>query len=145
MADATAGDTVRVHYTGRFDDGTVFDTSDGREPLEFTLGEGQVIAGFEQAVEGLSPGSTTKATIDATSAYGERREELLFQVDRARFPEGVDPAIGDQLELKQPEGGMVEVIVGDIQGDTITLDANHPLAGRSLNFDIELVEIVEVS
>ncbi len=142
MGGATAGDTVRVHYTGRFDDGTVFDTSDGRDPLEFTLGESQVIAGFEQAVEGLSAGASTKVTIDATSAYGERNDELLFEVDRARFPEGVEPRVGDQLELKQPEGGTVEVVVSGIQGDSITLDANHPLAGRSLNFDIELVEIL---
>ncbi len=142
MPDAKSGDTVKVHYTGRFDEGGVFDTSDGREPLEFTIGAGQVIAGFDAAIVGLSPGAKTTTTIDSTDAYGPRLDDLQFQVPRSRFPADVQPTVGDQLELQQPEGGTVEVVVSAIEGDTITLDANHPLAGRRLVFDIELVEIL---
>lgn len=142
MADAKSGDTVRVHYTGRFEDGTVFDTSQGKDPLEFKIGEGQVLPGFEAVVVGLRPGSATTTRIDSTASYGERQEALLFQVARSRFPEGIEPEIGAQLELQQPEGGTVEVVISGIDGDMITLDANHPLAGRELIFDIQLVEIV---
>ncbi len=141
MPGAKPGDTVKVHYTGRFEDGSVFDTSQGKDPLEFIMGQSQVIRGFEEAVAELGPGESISTTIEAPEAYGERMEELLFEVDKARFPEGIEPAVGDQLELNQPEGGTVEVVVSQIEGDTVTLDANHPLAGRRLTFDIHLVDI----
>lgn len=141
MSGAKTGDTVKVHYTGRFADGSVFDTSQGKDPLEFTIGTGQVIRGFEAAIEGSSAGDSTTTTIEAPEAYGERLEELLFQVDKARFPEGIVPSVGDQLELNQPEGGMVDVVVSAIEGDTVTLDANHPLAGRVLTFEITVVDV----
>ena len=141
MSGAKTGDTVKVHYTGRFADGSVFDTSQGKDPLEFTIGTGQVIRGFEEAIEGSSAGDSTTTTIEAPEAYGERLEELLFQVDKARFPQGILPSVGDELELNQPEGGMVDVVVSAIEGDTVTLDANHPLAGRVLTFDITVVDV----
>jgi peptidylprolyl isomerase len=141
MSGAKTGDTVKVHYTGRFADGSVFDTSQGKDPLEFTVGTGQVVRGFEAAIVGLNSGDSTTTTIEAPEAYGERLEELLFQVDKVRFPEDIVPSVGDQLELNQPEGGTVEVVVSAIEGDTVTLDANHPLAGRVLTFDITVVEI----
>ncbi|MBT4100253.1 MAG: peptidylprolyl isomerase [Gemmatimonadetes bacterium] len=143
MSGAKTGDTVKVHYTGQFEDGSVFDTSQGKDPLEFTVGTGQVIRGFEEAIEGLNTGDSTTTTIEAPEAYGERLEELLFQVDKARFPEGIVPSVGDQLQLNQPEGGMVDVVVSAIEGDTVTLDANHPLAGRVLTFKITVVDVAD--
>ena len=143
MSGAKTGDTVKVHYTGQFEDGSVFDTSQGKDPLEFTVGTGQVIRGFEEAIEGLNTGDSTTPTIEAPEAYGERLEELLFQVDKARFPEGIVPSVGDQLPLNQPEGGMVDVVVSAIEGDTVTLDANHPLAGRVLTFKITVVDVAD--
>ena len=143
MSGAKPGDTVKVHYTGQFEDGSVFDTSQGKDPLEFTVGTGQVIRGFEEAIEGLNTGDSTTTTIEAPEAYGERLEELLFQVDKARFPEGIVPSVGDQLQLNQPEGGMVDVVVSAIEGDTVTLDANHPLAGRVLTFKITVVDVAD--
>ena len=134
---------MKVHYTGQFEDGSVFDTSQGKDPLEFTVGTGQVIRGFEEAIEGLNTGDSTTTTIEAPEAYGERLEELLFQVDKARFPEGIVPSVGDQLQLNQPEGGMVDVVVSAIEGDTVTLDANHPLAGRVLTFKITVVDVAD--
>jgi FKBP-type peptidyl-prolyl cis-trans isomerase 2 len=141
MSGAKTGDTVKVHYTGQFADGSVFDTSQGKDPLEFTVGTGQVIRGFEEAIEGLNSGDSATTTIEAPEAYGERLEELLFQVDKARFPEGIVPSVGDELQLNQPEGGMVDVVVSAIEGDTVTLDANHPLAGRVLTFKITVVDV----
>ena len=143
MSGAKTGDTVKVHYTGQFEDGSVFDTSQGKDPLEFTVGTGRVIRGFEEAIEGLNTGDSTTTTIEAPEAYGERLEELLFQVDKARFPEGIVPSVGDQLQLNQPEGGMVDVVVSAIEGDTVTLDANHPLAGRVLTFKITVVDVAD--
>ena len=143
MSGAKTGDTVKAHYTGQFEDGSVFDTSQGKDPLEFTVGTGQVIRGFEEAIEGLNTGDSTTTTIEAPEAYGERLEELLFQVDKARFPEGIVPSVGDQLQLNQPEGGMVDVVVSAIEGDTVTLDANHPLAGRVLTFKITVVDVAD--
>jgi peptidylprolyl isomerase len=141
MAQARSGDTVRVHYTGRLDDGTVFDSSDGRDPLEFTLGEGRVIAGFDDAVEGMAPGQERTVTIPSDQAYGPHRGELVLSVDRAQFPEHIEPEPGQQLQMSQ-QGQTFVVTVREVTPATVTLDANHPLAGQALTFDLQLVEIV---
>lgn len=141
MAQAKQGDTVRVHYTGQFEDGTVFDSSVDREPLEFTIGAGDVIPGFEQAVVGMSPGETKREKIAAENGYGEHHDEMVLDIDRSQLPPGLNPEVGQELQLTQPNGQPVVVVVTDVSDLTITLDANHPLAGQDLVFDIELVEI----
>ncbi|HEX7243101.1 MAG TPA: peptidylprolyl isomerase [Longimicrobiaceae bacterium] len=141
MAQARSGDTVRVHYTGRLDDGSTFDSSQGREPLEFTLGEGQVIPGFEDGVEGMSPGEEKTVTIPADQAYGARRDEMMLVVDRAQFPDHIRPEVGQQLQMSQ-DGQVAVVTIVDVDDESVTLDANHPLAGEDLTFDLRLVEIV---
>ncbi|HEV2148204.1 MAG TPA: peptidylprolyl isomerase [Longimicrobiaceae bacterium] len=141
MAQAKSGDTVRVHYTGRLDDGTVFDSSQGREPLEFTLGAQQVIPGFEQAVDGLSPGEERTVEIPADRAYGPRRDEMMLTVGRDQFPPEVQPEVGQQLQMSQGEQVAV-VTVAEVSDTDVTLDANHPLAGKDLTFDVRLVDIV---
>ena len=140
MAQVQNGDTVRVHYTGTLDDGTVFDSSKGREPIEFTVGGGQVIAGFDEAVSGMTAGEAKKVTIPAVQAYGERRDELMLRVDRARFPDDVEPQVGQQFQMSQGEQEFV-VNVAAVEGASVTLDANHPLAGKDLTFELELVDI----
>lgn len=141
MAQAKQGDTVRVHYTGTLDDGTVFDSSREREPLEFNLGTGQVIPGFDQALTGMKPGESKKVTIPADQAYGPYRDELVLVVDRAEFPAEIAPTLGDQFELSQ-DGQSFVVNVTDVNDDSVTLDANHPLAGEDLTFELQLVEII---
>ncbi|HSJ29864.1 MAG TPA: peptidylprolyl isomerase [Longimicrobiales bacterium] len=140
MASAKSGDTVRVHYTGKLEDGSVFDSSDGRDPLEFTVGSGQVIPGFDQAVTGMSPGDERQVKIPAAEAYGDRKDDLVIVVERAQLPPDIDPAVGQQLQLSQ-EGRAFVVTVADVNERSITLDANHPLAGEDLTFDLQLVEI----
>ena len=142
MMQAKVGDTVRVHYTGKLPDGTTFDTSLQREPLEFTLGQGELIPGFEQAVVGMSPGETKTETIPADQAYGVRRPEMVFEVDRGQLPPGLDPQVGQRLQMTQPNGAAIPVVVIEATESHITLDANHPLAGKDLVFEITLVEIV---
>lgn len=141
MAQAQRGDTVKVHYTGRLQDGTVFDSSESREPLEFTIGGGQMISGFDAGVLGMNLGQSKTITIPAEDAYGPRYVEAEMTVDRSEFPEDMAPEVGDQLQLRQPNGQVVIVVVSEVTEETVTLDANHPLAGKDLTFDIELVEI----
>ncbi len=141
---AQKGNKVKVHYTGRLNDGNVFDSSVNRQPLEFKLGEGQMIPGFEQAVLGLQEGEKVTATIPANDAYGERRNDLIFNVPRTNVPENIDPRVGQKLSIKQPDGQMIPVTVTDANEEAIVLDANHPLAGKDLIFDIEVVEIEQV-
>ena len=141
MAQAKSGDTVRVHYTGRLEDGGVFDSSEGREPLEFVLGAQQVIPGFEEAVDGLSPGEERSVSIPADRAYGPRREEMVLTVGRDQFPDEIRPEVGQQLQMSQ-EGQVAVVTVTGVSDAEVTLDANHPLAGKDLVFDVQLVEIV---
>lgn len=141
MAEAKQGDDVKVHYTGRLEDGTVFDSSQDRDPLEFTLGEGQVIPGFEEAVQGMGEGESKTTTIAADEAYGPRRDDLILPVERDRFPEDVDPEVGQPLQMQTNDGQVVQVVVQEIKDGTVMLDANHPLAGQDLTFDIELVEL----
>ena len=141
MEQAKTGDTVRVHYTGRLEDGNVFDSSQGREPLEFTLGSGQVIPGFDEAVTGMAPGDERTVTIPSDQAYGPRRDEMMVRVERDQFPDNMEPEVGQQLQVSQ--GGQVAVVtVAGISDEGVTLDANHPLAGKDLIFDLQLVEIV---
>jgi FKBP-type peptidyl-prolyl cis-trans isomerase 2 len=141
MTQAKAGDTVKVHYTGKLGDGTVFDTSAEREPLEFTVGEGQVIPGFEQAVVGMNPGDSRTMTIPVDEAYGPHRTEMVLTVGRDQFPGNIEPEIDQQLQIRQPDGQTFVVTVTDVNDETVTLDANNPLAGQDLTFDIQLVEI----
>jgi FKBP-type peptidyl-prolyl cis-trans isomerase 2 len=141
MATAEKGSTVKVHYTGKLEDGTIFDSSKERAPLEFTIGEGTVIPGFEAAVIGMQPGESKSATLPPEDAYGERRSDRLLTVDREQLPDDMDPEVGQQLELKQPDGRKVPVTVARVSDSDVTLDANHPLAGRELAFEMELVEI----
>ena len=141
MAQAKNGDTVKVHYTGKLNDGTVFDSSANRAPLEFTLGQGNVIPGFDHAVVGMEPGETKTAEIPAAQAYGPYQDEMIIQVTRDQFPEDVEPEVGQQLQVQQANGNSFVVSITDITGDQVTLDGNHPLAGQDLTFDIELVEI----
>lgn len=141
MAAATDGNTVKVHYTGTLTDGTVFDSSRERDPLEFTLGEKRVLPAFESAVDGLSAGESTTVDIPAPEAYGNRRDELVITVEKAKFPEDINPEVGQQLQMQQQDGTPTQVVVTAVEGEDVTLDANHPLAGQDLHFEIELVEI----
>ena len=141
MSEAKSGDTVKIHYTGTLDDGTQFDTSEGREPLEFVLGDGQVIPGFDKAVEGMAVGDNKSVRLEADDAYGPRYEQLVQQVSRSALPEGMSPEEGMALQSNSPDGHTLVFTVTEVAEDTITVDANHPLAGHALNFDIELVAI----
>lgn len=138
---AKAGDTVQVHYTGKLDDGSVFDSSAGRDPLEFTVGTGQVIPGFEQAVEGMAVGQTKTVTIPSAEAYGERVAEAVLQVPREQLPPDLEPEVGQQLVMQSRDGRQIPIVVVEVTEDSITIDANHPLAGRDLTFEIELVSV----
>jgi peptidylprolyl isomerase len=142
MAQASNGNTVKVHYTGKFDDGTVFDTSMNRDPLQFTIGEGRLIPGFERAVVGMSPGDSKTTTIPANEAYGPHREELVMVVERNQLPADLKPEAGQQLQLNGSDGQTFVVTVSDVSELSVTLDANHVLAGRDLTFDIQLTEIL---
>lgn len=139
---AKLGDTVRVHYTGRLPDGTVFDSSTGSEPLEFTLGEGNILPGFEKAVLGMSPGDSKTFEIPADLAYGPHHDDRVLTVPLDDMPAKIRPAVGQMLELRQPSGRALPVKVTALTDDEITLDANHPLAGQDLTFEALLVEIV---
>jgi len=142
MAAAKEGDTVKVHYTGRLEDGSVFDTSAERDPIEFRIGDGQIIPGFENAIVGMSPGESKTTEVAAADAYGPHRDEAVVVADRDQLPEDLVPRIGQQLQVRQGEGEPMVVTVTEVSETSITLDANHPLAGKDLTFDIELVAIV---
>ncbi len=142
MAQAKTGDTIRVHYTGELDDGTVFDSSRGREPLQFTIGGGQIIPGFDRAVVGMQPGDSKTERIPCADAYGPHRAEMMVEVDRSMVPDDVELEIGQQLELRGKDGTAVPVRVAELTDAKVKLDGNHPLAGKDLIFNIELVEIV---
>lgn len=142
MPQARTGDTVRVNYTGCLEDGSVFDTSANRDPLEFTIGAGRVIPGFEQAVVGMSPGESKIQRVPLDQAYGPHQRELEFELERSQVPPDFEISIGQQLELQGPQGESILVRVTGLSDAAITLDANHPLAGQNLVFEIELLEIV---
>ncbi len=142
MRQAKKGDTVKVHYTGKLENGTVFDTSLNRDPLQFTIGNDEVIPGFEEAVIGMAPGDSKTVKITADKAYGSHLDEMVLVVERTQIPPNLKPEVGQQLQLKQADGKVILVVVTDVSESTITLDANHPLAGKDLIFDIQLVEIL---
>ncbi len=135
------GDLVQVHYTGTLANGTVFDTSEGGEPLQFTVGNGEVIAGFDQAVLGMHVGESKTVTIPTNQAYGAYSEDLIFDLDRAQYQGTSAPEVGQQVQLSTSEGRTMTLPVINVTDSTITVDANHPLAGKDLTFTIELVEI----
>lgn len=142
MAQAKVGDTVRVHYTGKLDDGTIFDSSVGGDPMEFTIGEGRIIPGFEKSLIGMSPGESKTVEVPADQAYGPYLEEKVFEVERELFPEDLEPEVGQRLQILGADGRVTLVTVKKVSEDRVVLDANHPLAGKDLIFEIELVEIV---
>ena len=141
MTQAKMGDTVTVHYTGRLDDGTVFDTSIDRDPLNFKIGDGQLIPDFEEAVVGMSPEESKTITIPSDKAYGPHRAEMVLEVEKKHFPEDLEPRLEQQLQVSQPDGRAFVAKVTDISETTVTLDTNHPLAGKDLTFDIQLTEV----
>ena len=143
MAEAKQGDIVLVHYTGKLADGTVFDTSKERHPLKFTIGNGQVIAGFEQAIIGMSPGDSKTTRIPPDQAYGEHRKELVITFSRSQLPQGMTPQVGQRLELTQEDDKTVLTTIVGMTDTDLLLDANHPLAGKVLTFDLQLGTIEE--
>jgi len=141
MKQAQAGDTVRIHYSGTLNDGTQFDTSEGSDHLEFAVGSGTVIAGFDTAVEGMAVGESKSVKIPPEEAYGPRHDQLVQEVPKTALPDDIAPAVGMQLQGKSADGQVMNLVVTDVGEAEITVDANHPLAGQELTFDIELVEI----
>ncbi|MDZ5698094.1 MULTISPECIES: FKBP-type peptidyl-prolyl cis-trans isomerase [Phyllobacteriaceae] len=142
MSQAKTGDVVRVHYKGKLTDGTEFDSSEGRDPLEFQLGGGQIIPGLEKSVEGMETGEKSTVTIPADEAYGPRDERQVQTVPRTAFPDDLDLKIGASLQATTQDGRQIPLTVVEMDDQEVTVDANHPLAGRDLVFDLELVEIV---
>lgn len=138
---AAQGDTVTVHYTGTLDSGDVFDSSRGREPLEFQIGAGQVIPGFDRAVEGLEVGESREVRIEPDEAYGKPQDHLVIDVPPEQFPDDVEPAVGQQIQVQVAPGEQHVARIADVKDDAVRLDLNHPLAGESLTFDVELVSI----
>ncbi|HEY9887291.1 MAG TPA: peptidylprolyl isomerase [Candidatus Obscuribacterales bacterium] len=132
------GKTVKVHYTGTLNDGSVFDSSEGREPLEFQVGAGQVIPGFDAAIQQMDVGATKTVTIPSDEAYGEVRPDMIALIPHEQFPEGMNPEVGQTLQLRTPEGAL-PVRVTDVQEQGVVIDGNHPLAGEDLTFELTLV------
>lgn len=142
MPNAKKGDKVKVHYTGKLENGDVFDTSKGKEPLEFTIGQNQVLKKFEDSVEGMQIGETANIHIPAEEAYGTKQNDLIVKIPSDRIPDTVNPEPGMKLQMQTQEGQTVVVTVVQIGDNEITLDANHELADKNLNFDIELIDIL---
>ncbi|MBF9029254.1 peptidylprolyl isomerase [Rhodobacterales bacterium HKCCE3408] len=138
---AAAGDQLHVHYTGKLEDGTVFDTSEGRDPLVFTAGEGQIIPGLDDALIGMEVGQSKQVTVPPESAYGEHHADRVQQVPRDSIPDHIPTDPGTQLQMQTPDGQAIPVTVAKATDTHIELDANHPLAGKTLQFDVTLVEI----
>lgn len=145
MTTPKNGDTVRIHYSGRLTNGTEFDSSTGREPLQFTLGQNQVIPGLEAHVSGMEPGVRSTVTIPCDAAYGPRRPEAVVTLDRSKVPGGIDLQVGTQLQARTSDGSTMPITVTGIEKDSVEVDANHPLAGEDLVFEVELVEIVKAA
>ena len=134
------GKTVKVHYKGTLDDGVVFDSSEGRDPLEFQVGAGQVIPGFDAAIQDMIVGSSKTVTIPSTEAYGDVREDMVATIPHDQFPEGLDPQVGQTLQLTTPQG-QLPVQVVEVKEEGVTIDGNHPLAGQNLTFELTLVDV----
>ncbi len=142
MAGVKEGDTVRIKYTGRLEDGSVFDTSDGGIALEFKVGEGEFLPGLEKGVVGMGVGESKTIMIPAEEGYGLHKAERIFEWDRSRLPEGLDVTVGQQLQMYRADGAPVLVTIAGLSDATVTMDCNHPLAGKNLVFDITVEEIV---
>lgn len=141
MTHAAAGNTVRIHYTGTLEDGSVFDSSEGRDPLEFTVGSGQIIPGLDRAIDGMATGEQKTVTIPATEAYGEYQADAKQSVPREQIPADIPLDPGTMLNMQTPDGRQVPVQVAEVTEESVTLDANHPLAGKDLTFAVELVSV----
>jgi FKBP-type peptidyl-prolyl cis-trans isomerase 2 len=141
MAQAKMNDTVVLHYTGSFTDGEIFDSSLDREPFEFTIGQGMVISGLEKGIVGMNEGELRTLNIPAEEAYGLRREDLLAIIGRSQMPANIDLKIGIVLQARAPDGGVTSVMVRDVDDENVTLDFNHPLAGKELIFEVNLIKI----
>ena len=141
MATATTGTTVSIHYTGTLSDGTTFDTSEGRDPLSFEMGKGQIIPGLEQALDGMTEGESKTVTIPADQAYGAHVPEGVQDVPRSMIPDHIPLDLGTQLQVQTPEGQQTQVVVTQVTDETVTLDGNHPLAGKDLTFAFEVVSV----
>lgn len=143
MRQAKQGDTVRVHYRGKLKDGSEFDASFGREPLQFTIGGAQVIPGFEEAVMGMNPGDAKTTELPAEKAFGRHLEDMVVVVAKSQFADwDLEPEVGERVPIPQPDGSSIDVTVTEVTESEVTVDANHPLAGEDLTFDIELIDIV---
>ena len=141
MKEAQVGDLVRVHYTGKLKNGEVFDSSKERDPLEFTLGNKELLAGFEDGVVGMKPGDSKSVTLEPENAFGDRREDLLLKLPKREFPQNITPSVGLQLRLSNASGNEMTVVITEVGKDSVTLDGNHPLSGQTVIFNIELIEI----
>lgn len=141
MSIAKIGDTVKIHYTGKLEDGTIFDSSADRDPLEFKIGDGQVIKGFESGVTGMTKAEKKTINIPVDEAYGQPRKEMIVNIPKTQFPDNIKPETGLKLQMQQPGGQVIVATITDISENEVTLDANHALAGKPLIFDLELVEI----
>lgn len=141
-AVAKKGDTVQVTYTGKLSDGSVFDSSEGRDPLQFTLGSNQVIDGFDKAVTGMKVGEKKTFTVPASEAYGPHLDELIIELNNDQLPAGITPAVGQKLQSTQPDGSMIYATIVEVSASKVKVDANHPLAGKDLTFEIVLVKIL---
>jgi peptidylprolyl isomerase len=141
MSKAKSGDKVKLHYTGKVKDGEVFGTSRDREPLEFSIGSGSMIRGVEEGIIGMEIGDRRSIEIEPDEAFGPRREELTVDMKKSEFPGDMTFTVGESIPLQRQNGNFILVMVKDVKEDAITLDANHPLAGRTLVFDVELLEI----
>jgi peptidylprolyl isomerase len=141
MSEAKTGDTVKINYVGTLNDGQMFDSSEGRDPLEFVVGSGQIIKGLDSAIPGMTVGDKKTVNVPCDQAYGETNPEALQAVPREQIPAEIPLEVGTQLQMQTPQGQVVPVTVADVSETEVTLDANHPLAGQDLNFEIEVVEI----
>lgn len=141
MAKATRGSTVTVHYTIKLDDGSLVDSSSGRDPLEITLGGGDLFPAVEEALVGMETGESTAVRLPAEDAFGTRSQELVLAVERSSLPDDMDPQVGMQLGAEAPDGSVIRLLVTAVEGDKVTLDGNHPLADQALNVDVELVSL----
>lgn len=143
MAGAKKGDTVKIHYTAKLEDGTQFDSSEGKDPMEFTIGEGTIIPELENQVSGMEKGEKKTFTMTADQAYGQRDERLVVELAKDKLPEGLDIQVGSFLQISHPQGGQGLAQVLEIKDASVVIDANHPLAGKDLTFDIEVVGIAD--
>lgn len=142
MPNAKKGDTVRVHYTGKLENGDIFDSSEGKDPLEFEIGKNQVLKKFEDSVEGMTIGDKAEIHIPAVEAYGTRNEELVVKIPSDKLPDNLNPEVGMKLQMKTKDDQLIVVTIIDLSDDALTVDANHDLADKDLHFDVELVEIL---